>query len=779
MTSLRIVGLLILLLGPIIFQAQEKVSISGVVRDGTTGEELIGATVYIPELGKGASTNVYGFYSITLVKGSYSLEASYMGYETKKVPLELDSNLKLDLEISPSSVEIGTAVVEGTSEAEKNVASVEMSKVRMNMESIKKIPAFMGEVDVIKAIQLLPGVQTVGEGTSGFYVRGGAVDQNLILLDEAPVYNASHLLGFFSVFNSDAIKDVQLYKGGIPARYGGRLSSVLDIRMLEGNNKQYCANGGIGTISSRISLQGPIVKDKSSFLISGRRTYADIFLKLSKDEATRDTKLYFYDLNLKANYKLNDNNRLYASGYFGRDVMGFADLFRFEWGNATGVLRWNHVFNDQVFSNLSFIYSDFDYTLAQDVEGFGFQWDSHITDLSVKYDINYFPNPNNIVRFGIVGTKHDIDPGFARGTGENTLFTELRIPKTHSIETGVYLSNEQNITDRFSAIYGLRFSTFSNMGETTNWNYDDEYQPTDSTTYDKWDIYNTYTNLEPRLGLNYRVNKSTSIKASYNRTSQYIQLASNSTSSSPLDIWFPSTPNVKPQTADQVAIGYFKNFRDNTFEFTSEIYYKEMANAIDFAPHAQLLLNEHIEGELRTGDARAYGLELMVRKQEGQITGLISYTLSRSEKLIPEIITDWYPTKYDKLHDISAMLAYDINNRWSVGLNYVFSTGSAVTMPTGRFEYLGVITPVYSDRNGARMPNYHRLDLSLTLKPKENPDRLWNGEWVLSIYNVYNRHNPYSINFQQEDFDPNITFAEMTYLLPIVPAITYNFKICK
>lgn len=756
--------------------SQGKFTISGSITDAATGEELIGAVIYAPAISKGVSTNVYGFFSMTLPEGTYDLDFSFIGYQNVVRNVVLDKNLTLDIELQTSSVEIGAVEIESENAAEENIKSVEMSKVKMGMETIKKIPAFMGEVDVIKAIQLLPGVQTVGEGQSGFYVRGGAVDQNLILLDESPVYNASHLLGFFSVFNSDAIKDVQLYKGGIPARYGGRLSSVLDIRMKEGNSKKLALSGGVGTVSSRLTLEAPFQKGRGSFLVSGRRTYADVFLKLSSDEAINQTKLYFYDLNLKGNYRISDKDRVFLSGYFGRDVSGFGDLFRIEWGNATGTLRWNHLFNEKLFSNVTLIYSDFDYLLKQDDEQFGFEWKSNIRDLSLKADMNYFLNPNNTIRFGAIATKHKIDPGAARPTGEDALLNELVLPLNHAWEYAAYASNEHSITDQLTAIYGIRYSMFQNVGEGTHWNYDTEFNPTDSVNYGKNEVYNTYGGWEPRLGLNYRINSKSSVKASYNRTMQYLHLASNSTSSSPLDIWFSSSPNVKPQIADQVALGYFRNFKDNQIEFSAEVYYKDMQNSIDFKNHAQLLLNKHLEGELRFGDARAYGLELMVRKQSGRLTGLVSYTLSRTERNIPEIVPDWYPTKYDKTHDISAVVAYTLSDRWSFGMNYVYSTGAAVTMPTGRFEFLGEIVPVYSDRNGARMPSYHRLDLSATLQGKKNDMRRWQGEWVFSVYNAYFRKNPYTIVFRADEDNPGETYAEMTYLLPIVPSVTYNFK---
>ncbi|WP_306641353.1 TonB-dependent receptor [Sanyastnella coralliicola] len=761
---------------PSVLSAQDKITISGEISDESNGETLIGATVFVKELSLGTATNIYGFYSITLDPGTYTLKVSFIGYEPTEQVVTLDSDTRQDFRLSPQGILVNEAVIEGESTAEENVGSVNMSTVNMQMEMVKKIPAFMGEVDVIKAIQLLPGVQAAGEGSSGFHVRGGSVDQNLILLDESPVYNASHLLGFFSVFNSNAIKEMQLYKGGIPSRYGGRLASVLDIRMKDGNNKTWHAEGGIGSVSSRLTVEGPIVKDRGSILLAGRRSYADIFLLASSDPTTRQTKLYFYDLNLKANYKVNENNRLYLSGYNGRDVFGFGDQFSFGWGNSTGTARWNHIYNSKLFSNVTLTYSDYDYKLEQVSDEFGFLWESNITDLTGKVDYNYFINPQNTLQFGGSVTWRELDPGFARGTGEDSFLGELRMPITRSRDYALYISNEQRFGEKFTVSYGLRYALFQNVGEGTIFEFDNEYNVVDSAVYGKGEVYQTYGGFEPRIGVNYRLNERSSIKASYNRTQQFIQMATNSTSSSPLDVWFSASPNVKPQIADQYAIGYFRNFFDNKLEASVEAYYKQMQNTIDFANHAQLLLNRYLEGELRVGESRAYGIEFLVRKQTGKITGLASYTLARSERLIPEIQSDWYASNFDRTHDVSVVVAYELNKKWSFGMNWVYSTGNAVTMPTGRFEYMGMIVPVYSDRNGERMPAYHRLDFSATLTPKKNETRKWKGEWVFSIYNAYNRHNAYSINFVQDENDPNTTYAEQTYLLPVVPAVTYNFK---
>ncbi len=756
--------------------AGEKNTISGYLKDAATGEELIGATILIKELSNGTTTNLYGFYSLTIPAGHYTLVYSYIGFGSITREIELNSDLEINIELSSAQTALKEIVVTGEA-ANKNVESVEMSAVNLQMNTIKEIPALMGEVDVIKAIQLLPGVQTVGEGSSGFYVRGGGVDQNMILLDEAPVYNASHLLGFFSVFNQDAIKGLQLYKGGIPASYGGRLSSVLDIRLKEGNSKKFTGSGGIGSVSSRATVEGPLKKDKSSFIISGRRTYMDVFFKALPDTNLNKTKLFFYDLNTKINYKLNEQNRIYLSGYFGRDVMGFGSEFESSWGNATGTVRWNHVYNKKLFSNLTLLYSKFDYSLGVPEGVEAFIWESDIQNVSAKLDYNYFLNPGNSIQFGLQSTYHIFNPGKAKGVGPETIFNQITLQSLNSLEHAIYLSNEQKLWERVTALYGLRFSAFQNIGEATVDEFEANYDVADSTYYEKGEIYNTYAGLEPRLGLKYSLSESSSVKLSYNRMRQYIHLASNSTSSSPLDIWFPSSPNVKPQIADQVALGYFRNFKNNMIETSIEAYYKKIDNAVDFKDHAELLLNPHLEGELRFGKGKAYGMEFLVRKQEGKLTGWVSYTLSRTEKIIPEINQgNPYPAKYDKTHDISLVLSYRLSTRWLLGMNWIYTTGAAITVPTGRLVYANTVVPVYSDRNGARMPAYHRLDLSATLKANPNKKKRLRGDWVFSVYNAYYRKNPYSINFRQRKENPNETYAEMTYLFPILPAVTYNFK---
>ena len=752
-----------------------RYAISGRIRDLHSGEALVGATIFVTELKTGAVSDVYGNYSLTLNEGNYTLVYSYIGYSTIEKSIELNKDLKISLELAPKEHQLKEVVI--TSEKnDKNVVKPEMSTFRMDIKTIQRIPALMGEVDIIKAIQLLPGVQSVGEGSSGFSVRGGAPDQNLILLDEATVYNASHLMGFFSVFNNDAIKDVKLYKGDIPANYGGRLASVLDVRMNDGNSKKFEVNGGIGIIASRLTVEGPIVKDRSSFIISGRRTYADIFLPLSSNKGLQNNRLYFYDLNAKVNYRINDNNQVFLSGYFGRDVFknGFAGM---KWGNETATIRWNHLFTKQLFSNFSFIYSNYLYNLGTPAgNNNSFDWTSNLRDLGIKGDFSYYLNTKNTIKFGASVIYHMFNPGQAKGIGDQTVFADVKVPNNYAFETGVYGSNEQRIGEHFTVKYGLRFSMFQNTGPGTVFHYDSAYKAIDSTVYASGVLYNTYVGLEPRLGLLYDFDSKQSIKASYARTDQYLQLAQNSTVGTPLDIWFPSSPNVKPQIADQLAIGYFRNFRRNTIETSIEGYYKWMRNVVDFKDFAQLLLNNKLEGEIRSGKAWSYGVEFLVRLNEEKINGWVSYTYSRTFRQINEINdNNPYPAPYDKPNNISIVLNYVISKRFTVSANWVYATGAPVTFPTGRAEIGGKIVPIYSDRNQYRYQDYHRLDLSLSFFSKMKPGRKFNWDLNFSVYNAYNRHNTWSINFTQDNINPDVTYAEKVYLFGIIPSITFNF----
>lgn len=754
----------------------KKYAINGHIKDASTGEDLIGATIFVKEIGSGTITNTYGFYSISLPQGTYNLVYSYIGYESLSRTIDLQKDILTDIELEPSKEMLKEVEVIARREDE-NVKAPEMGVVKMNSKAISTIPALMGEVDIIKAIQLLPGVQATSEGSSGFSVRGGSPDQNLILLDEAPVYNASHLLGFFSVFNNDAVKGVTLYKGDIPATYGGRLASVLDVTMRDGNNKKFAGVGGVGLISSRLTLEGPIIKDRTSFLVAGRRTYADLFLPLAKDPDVRDSKLYFYDLNAKVNHMIDENDRIYISGYLGKDI--FKNPFAYmRLGNATATARWNHIFSSKLFSNIMFLYSRYDYTLGTENENDpnSFLWDSELEDFSFKGDMTYYLDQNNTLQFGISSIYHAFSPGAITALGENSAFNNYALETSHALESGIYVSNEQKLAAKLNLRYGLRLSMFNNVGPYTLYEYVN-YEPVDSTVYGKGEIYKTYFGLEPRLGLSFLLNESTSLKANYARTNQYLQLAQNSTSGTPLDIWFSASPNVKPQVADQASIGLFKNFRKNIIETSMEVYYKKMTNTIDFKDHAFLFLNKYLEGELRIGTAHSYGIEFMLRIPQGKLNGWISYTYSRTFRDIPEINDGKeYPAPYDSPHSVDIVLNYEISRRIILAANWTYATGKPVTFPTGRAIIDGVIVPIYSDRNEYRMMDYHRLDIALTLRPKPKEIRKWYGEWVFSVYNAYNRHNAWAINFEQDPEDPYKTYATKTYLFGIIPSVTYNFN---
>ncbi|MEZ5196665.1 MAG: TonB-dependent receptor [Bacteroidales bacterium] len=763
-------------------ESKPKYTLSGHVSDVQTGEDLIGATIYVMELQSGTTSNVYGFYSISLVPKTYTVQFSYIGYKMQEKSFDLTENITFDVRLSPKNQELEEVVVTGEA-VNANITKAEMSTIKMDAKVIKQIPAFMGEVDIIKAIQLLPGVTSISEGSSGFSVRGGSMDQNLVQLDEATVYNASHLMGFFSVFNNDAIKDVKLYKGDIPASAGGRLSSLLDVRMKDGNSQRFSGTGGIGSISSRLTLEGPIIEDKMSFIASGRRTYADLFLMASSDTNIRDNKLYFYDFNGKVNYKINENNRVFVSAYHGKDVFKNPD-FKMLWGNSTFTVRWNHLFSKRLFSNFTALYSKFDYELGvPEGSSSSFQWIANLKDYGGKADFTYYLTSNNTLRFGFSSTFHFFIPGTARGLGSDAFITEYVVQNTNALESAVYISNEQKIGARLTAKYGLRFSHFVNVGESISYNYDEHYEVIDSTIYGKGKFFSPYYGLEPRVGLVYLLNEISSIKASYSRTRQYIHLAQNSTAGTPLDIWFPSSPNVKPQIADQFAVGYFRNFSESAIETSVEAYYKKFQNAVDFKDHAELLLNQLYEGELRYGEGQAYGLEFLVRYSFKKLTGWVSYTLSRTERktntqYAEDGINDnrTYLATYDKPHNVSIVANYNIIPRLAFGATWVYSTGSAVTFPVGRIQVGNKYIPIFSDRNDYRMPAYHRLDVSLTFKGKENPGKHWNWDLNLSAYNAYARKNAWAINFISSSENPNETYAEKIYLFSIVPAITFNFR---
>lgn len=754
----------------------KNLTISGNIKDAKNGEQLIGATVFIKETKSGATSNMYGFYSLSIPEGTYTLVYSFMGYENVEKKIQLKENITINIELTLKHKDLKEIVITDKRNND-NVTKNEMGVVHMDSKTIRKIPAFMGEIDIIKALQLTPGIQTTSEGSSGFSVRGGSPDQNLILLDEATVYNVSHLLGFFSVFNNDVIKDVNLYKGDIPMNYGGRLSSVLDVRMNDGNQKHFSATGGIGTISSRLTLEGPIIKNKTSFILSGRRTYFDIFLPLSPNANVRNNDLYFYDLNAKIVHEINENNRIYLSGYLGRDVFN-NEFSRLSSGNQTFTMRWNHLFSKKMFSNFMFVYSKYDYYLGTAAgEPTSFDWNSKMQDYGLKTDFTFYSNPKNTIKFGISSTYHIFNPGVISGTGAQSFLNGFVVPSSNALENGLYIGNDQKLSEKIGVKYGLRFSTFHNIGPATVYHYNNLFETVDSSVYQAGDIYKSFYGLEPRLGINYKLNEKSSIKANYSRTFQYVQLAQNSTSGTPLDIWFPASPNVNPQLCDQIALGYFRNFFNNFIETTFEVYYKKMDNSIDFKDHAQLLLNKKIEGELRFGSSQSRGFECMIKLPEGRLNGWISYTFSRTDRSFPDINNgNTYLAYYDKPHNLAIVFNYEISERTSFSANWIYYSGAPVTFPTGRAEIGGKVVPIYSDRNAYRMPDYHRLDLSLTIKNKQKPNKKWSSEWNFTLYNAYGRKNAWSINFRQDKVNPDLTYAEMTYLFTFVPSITYNFK---
>ena len=753
-----------------------KYTVSGYLKDHSSGEVLIGATIWIPELGTGVVTNPYGFYSASVVPGNYTFRYSYVGYESQEKPLHIDRNLSLNVYLEPVPEELDEVVVTGR-RSDQQVSAPEMSLVKINTGTIGKVPAFLGEVDLIKVIQLLPGVNATSEGTSGFSVRGGNTDQNLIILDEATIYNASHLMGFFSVFNNDAIKEVTLYKGDIPAAYSGRLSSLVDIRMRDGNARKVQATGSIGTVSSKLTLEGPLKKDRSTFLISGRRTYADLFLPLSKNEDIRDNQLFFYDLNFKLTHQFNQNNRIYLSGYSGRDI--FRNQFaHMGFGNQTASIRWNSLLSRKLFFNLSLISSDFTYELeTPEEEKNSFRWASLLRDYSARADFTWYLAMSHTLRWGTSLIHHRFSPGNITGTGGQSRFSSYSLPLKYALEQGFYISDEFKASEKVTLKAGLRLSQFRNTGPGVFYEYDEQYAPSDSVRYPRGDVVNTYSLLEPRMGLTFLASERASVKGSYSRTVQFLMLAQNSTAGTPLDIWFPASPNVKPQVCDQFALGYFRNFYRPELEFSTEAYYKRFSHVTDFRDHAQLFLNQYLEGELRFGEGVTYGIETMVRKNYGRLTGWLSYTWSRSFRTIPEINDGRrYNAPFDKPHALNLVASYDPGRRLFASLTWVYSTGLPVTFPTGRAFVGNTLVPVYSGRNEYRMPDYHRLDLSLTFRGKIRPERKWHGEWNLSVYNAYNRHNTWSINFVEDDNDPNLIRAEKTYLFAVIPAITYNFK---
>lgn len=750
--------------------AQQRYTLSGYIRDARNGEDLIGASIIILELPeKGSVTNAYGFYSITLPAGLYHVSAQCLGYQAQVQEVNLKTSVKIDFNLSEKVNELNEVVVTGERKNE-NVTKTQTGMQKLDIKEINTIPVLFGEKDVLKTIQLLPGIKSTGEGSSGFNVRGGAADQNLILLDEATVYNASHLMGFFSVFNSDAIKDVSVYKGNEPSEYGGRLASVLDIKMKDGNDKKFSVNGGVGLISSRLTLEGPLVKNKGSFIISARRTYADMFLKLSNDTNINSAKLYFYDVNAKANYKINDKNRIFLSGYFGKDAIGISS-FGINWGNATGTLRWNHLFSSRLFSNTSLIFSNYNYTINAKM-GDEINIISRIQDYGIKQDFQLFSGKEFTLKFGFNSVYHKIIPGAITTKGDIDLKS---LTNKYSWENAVYISHQYKFTNKFSVEYGARVSAFSVIGPGNFYTYDNNGQTIDTSTYTSGQIAKTYIQLEPRATLNFIVNQESSVKAAYARNVQNLHLLSNSTSGNPTDLWIPNSNNVKPEIADQVSLGYYHNFSDNLYEFSAEIYYKNMQNQIDYKNGAELNFNENVESQILFGKGRAYGLELFMKKNQGRLNGWISYTVSRTERKFDGINNgSYYPAKQDRTHDISIVGMYEVNRKWTLSATWVYNTGNAVTYPSGKYQIDDKTMMLYTNRNANRMPAYHRLDVGATWMVKKTPK--FESSWSFSIYNFYGRDNAYTITFRDKENDSTKTEAVLTSLFRFIPSFTYNFK---
>ena len=785
----RLVMLMFLILAGLYATAQQRYTISGYVKDQQSGESLIGISVSKAGTGLGTVTNEFGFFSLTLPTGEHELQFSYVGYTSIKMNIPLVENKTLNIKLEKSSSQLSTVTVKG-SKQEKAVNTLNTSINRLDIAQMKKMPTFMGEVDVLRSIQTLPGVNTVGEGASGFNVRGGAADENLILLDDAPVYNSTHMLGFFSVFNPDAVKSINLIKGGFPAEYGGRTSSVLDIRMKDGNNQHMAVNGGIGNIFSRISLEGPIQKDQSSFIIAARRSYVDILMKPFLKGDMKDTKLNFYDVTAKVNFKLNKNNTLFASGYLGRDVFGFGTQVNMNWGNKTATVRWNHVFNNRLFLNLTTFYSNYDYSLSfnnesqkeEGEENQQYKWTSNIINYGVKPALTYYINTHNSVHFGVQGLYYTFKPGTGTGIeGESTSVKELT--QQHGLEAAAYIDHEWKPTSRFGVQYGLRFSNYQYLGKGTVYYYNDTTPGIRRTLigtkeYGANELIKAYNYLEPRITARYALSDDHAVKASFARTTQYMHQLSNTASPTPLDIWTPSTNNVQPQVADQYTVGYVYDAPSGVYELSAEVFYKNMEHQLDYIDNAKLELNQLIEADLLPSHSRSYGLEIMAKKEIGATSGWISYTLSRSERQTTGISkNEWFLNRYDRTHNLNLVLTHDFNQRSTFSANWVFASGTPATFADSRLEFQDWDIPYNSTdkRNNYRLPAYHRLDLSYTLKGKQL--RRWKGEWVFSLYNVYARRNAYTVYFQQNRDDPSKKEAKRLSIIgSVIPGITYNFK---
>jgi hypothetical protein len=785
----------------------ETYTLSGEIKDSETGELIPGALIKVLDTSqelKGTVSNTYGFYSLTLAPGKYEIEYSFTGYTSEKRQIELNKDIRLNVDIS-SQIKT-TDVVEIIADKSKNTESTDVGKIALDVDQIKKLPVLFGEIDILKTITLLPGVQTSGEGNAGFYVRGGGVDQNLILLDNSTVYNASHLFGFFSVFNADAVKGLELTKGGVPANYGGRISSVLDISLKEGNNKTYHAEGGIGVISSRLTIEGPIKKDTSSFIISGRRTYIDYLIKpFIKDSSPfKGSGYYFYDLNAKVNYLISKKDRIFLSGYFGRDVFVFKDAksgfgTRIPWGNATGTIRWNRIMSEKLFMNTIVTFTDYKFAFEGSQEQFTFRLQSGIQDWGAKVQWNYYPNYRHSFKWGVDYTYHIFSPNSVYASSGDTEFDLGEKVKLYSHEAAAYFLDEFDITENLRVNAGVRYSYFAHVGPFTRYTpqessvFGQQASPLE-TTYDPGDIVGNYGGFEPRVNVRYNINKYSSIKAGYMRNFQYIHLTSLSPTSLPTDVWLPSTEVLRPQKGVQYSIGYFRNFFSDMFETSAEVYYKDMQNLSEYKEGAQpeQTVADNIDNLLIFGRGRSYGLELFVKKRLGIWTGWIGYTLSKTERQFVDINNNqWYPSRWDRRHDISVVSSVKVSKRVELGAVFVYGTGNAITLPVARYFYENRIVDIYGDRNSYRMAPYHRGDISCTLYPKKKaPKTDENGveikttrrkvesNWNFSVYNVYNRMNPYFIYFGNDINEAGVLEikAYQVSLFPVLPSVTWNFK---
>lgn len=774
----------LVMLCAVVAQAQQKYTLNGYVRGASDGEELIGVTVLVKELSNGVISNPYGFYALTLPPGEYTIRYSFIGFETVERKITLDKDISLNISLSEELTELEEVVVTGES-PEANVTNIQMSVNEIDIQQVKKLPALFGEPDIIKTVQFLPGVISAGEGTSSFFVRGGSADQNLILIDEAPVYDPSHLFGLFSVFNADIIKDSELYKGGIPARFGGRLSSILDVRTRDGNNKEFQGDAGIGLLASSVSLEGPIKKDESSFIVSARRSYVDLFLRA----ADNDNLVYFYDVNAKVNWRANNKNRFFLALYAGRDNFSFGDDFGFDWGNRTATFRWNHLFNDRLFSNTSLIASNFDYGLKSTSDADGFTWDSDLREFSLKNDLNYFISPQFELDFGYHLTYRQFAPGKIQGT-DDSIFEDTELQEEFALDHALYVGAQHSLSDKLTMTYGARLSIFQSMGKGDVYLYEDpsdNLRPTrtDTLSFGSLEPIKTYVNLEPRFSMRYLLNGTSSLKFSYNRMVQNTHLISSGTVPLPFNTWAPSSYYLKPQVADQVALGYFRNFADNAYEFSVETYYKKMDNVTDFADNAQIFFNTDLSTEFRQGEATGYGVEVFLQKKKGALTGFASYTWSRAERTVPGVNQGRsFLANHDRRHNFNVLATYDFNDKWSFGGGFTYGTGKPTTIPSGTYQWGdGYIADVITERNGYRLPAFHRMDLSATLTPRKNKGKKYETSWVFALYNAYSRKNPFSLytRVRQNDDgdligDGTEKEARMIYLFPLLPSITYNIK---